>query len=106
MKKLINKIILIITFSILLNILLQPKVFAAGAQASGTTGTLYNKTVSYFFELIRQMETITGTLGVSSNIDTTTGLDSTGNGIDCHLEKNTEYGTITLLAASEYGNAT
>ena len=65
-----------------------------------------NKNVSYFFELIRAMETPTGTLGKSSNINTSTYVDSSGNGIDCHLEKNTEYGTITLLAASEYGNAT
>ena len=53
------------------------------------------------------METATGTLGVESNINASGDYtDSSGNGLDCHLEKNTEYGTITLLAASEFGNTT
>ena len=95
---------IIITIIIATMILLQSQVFATGGQASGTNDSVYNKTVSYMFELIRTMETSTGTLGKSSNIDTTNYVDSSGNGIDCHLEKNTEYGTITILAASEYGN--
>ena len=105
MKKYFSKklfLSIIVTLAILL---MHKNVYAVGGQASGTS-SLYSKTVSYFFELIRAMETPTGTLGKSSNINTTTYVDSSGNGIDCHLEKNTEYGTITLLAASEYGNAT
>ena len=50
------------------------------------------------------METASGTLGKSSNISTSNYVDTSGNGMDCHLEKSTEYGTITLLAASEFGN--
>ena len=105
MKKILSKKIILSISIILAIILINGNVHAVGGQASGTS-SLYSKTVSYFFELIRAMETPTGTLGVNSNINTTTYVDSSGNGIDCHLEKNTEYGTITLLAASEYGNVT
>lgn len=95
---------LIITIIIATILLLQSKVFATGGQASGTNDLAKNRTVSYFFELIRSMETSTGTLGKASNINTTNYVDSSGNGIDCHLEKNTEYGTITILAASDFGS--
>ena len=104
MKKYFNKKLILSIIIVLAIILINGNVHAVGGQASGTS-SLYSKTVSYFFELIRAMESPTGTLGVDSNINTTTYVDSSSNGIDCHLEKNTEYGTITLLAASEYGNA-
>ncbi len=105
MKRYFSKKLFFSTIIILVIILINGNVHAVGGQASGTS-SLYSKSVSYFFELIRAMETPTGTLGVSSNINTSNYVDSSSNGIDCHLEKNTEYGTITLLAASEYGNAT
>ena len=105
MKKYFNKKLILSIIIVLAIILINGNVHAVGGQASGTS-SLYSKTVSYFFELIIAMETPTGTLGVSSNINTSNYVDSSSNGIDCHLEKNTEYGTITLLAASEYGNAT
>ena len=104
LKKIIVAIIIVIV------LLLQGQALATGGQASGISGTLYRASgtsttsASYFFELIRSMETSTGTLGVESNMNTTNYIDSSGNGIDCHLEKNTEYGTITIFAASEYGN--
>ena len=83
MKKYFSKklfLSIIVTLAILL---MHKNVYAVGGQASGTS-SLYSKTVSYFFELIRAMETPTGTLGKSSNINTTTYVDSSGNGIDCH----------------------
>ena len=105
MKKYFSKKLFLSIIVVLAILFMHKNVYAVGGQASSTS-SLYSKTVSYFFELIRAMETPTGTLGKSSNINTETYVDSSGNGIDCHLEKNTEYGTITLLAASEYGNAT
>lgn len=105
MKKYFSKKLFLSIIVVLAILFIHKNVYAVGGQASGTSN-LRNKTVSYFFELIRAMETSTGTLGKSSNINTDTYVDNSGNGIDCHLEKNTEYGTITLLAASEYGNAT
>jgi len=104
MKKLKNKILLI-TLIMCMIIGIQGNVQASGAQAYRINSQLVNQTVSYFFELIRAMETTTGTLGKASNIATSTDYtDSSANGIDCHLEKSTENGTVTLLAASEYGN--
>lgn len=106
MKKIINKknIVILITVAFTLFIL-ESNSFAMGLQARDSENPLGSKNVSTFFELIRAMETPTGTLGKNSNINTNTDyLDTTGNGIDCHLQKNTEYGTLTLLAASEYGN--
>lgn len=105
MKKYFSKKLFLSIIVVLAILFIHKNVYAVGGQASGTS-SLIQKSVSYFFELIRAMETSTGTLGKSSNINTETYVDSSGNGIDCHLEKNTEYGTITLLAASEYGNAT
>lgn len=105
MKKYFSKKLFLSIIVVLAILFMHKNVYAVGGQASSTS-SLYSKTVSYFFELIRAMETPTGTLGKSSNINTSTYVDSSGNGIDCHLEKNTEYGTITLLAASEYGNTT
>ena len=104
MKKYFSKKLFLSIIVVLAILFMHKNVYAVGGQASSTS-SLYFKEVSYFFELIRAMETPTGTLGKNSNINTTTYIDSSGNGIDCHLEKNTEYGTITLLAASEYGNA-
>ena len=106
MKKYFSKNLFLSIIVVLAILFIHKNVYAVGGQASGTS-SLIEKSVSYFFELIRAMETSTGTLGKSSNINSETNyVDSSGNGIDCHLEKNTEYGTITLLAASEYGNAT
>lgn len=106
MKKYFSKKLFLSIIVVLAILFMHKNVYAVGGQASGTSSSLYYKNVSYFFELIRAMETSTGTLGKNSNINTDTYVDNSGNGIDCHLEKNTEYGTITLLAASEYGNAT
>ena len=108
MNKKVNKRIIIISIMLIaILILFQNKVFAVGGQANGTSGTKYSATVSYFFDLARAMESATGTLGKDSSINTTGNYtDSSGNGIDCHLEKNTEYGTLSLLAASDYGNKT
>ena len=104
MKKIFNKKILIILLTIAIIVIIQRSVFATGAQAASTTNSLTNKTASYYFEMIRQMETATGTLGKASNIGEGY-VDTSKNGIDCHLEKSTEYGTTLFLALSEYGNA-
>ena len=70
MKKYFNKKLILSIIIVLAIILINGNVHAVGGQASGTS-SLYSKTVSYFFELIRAMESPTGTLGVDSNINTT-----------------------------------
>ena len=97
---------LIITMLILLAIILVPNTANAALQANKGGTSLVNTYASNFFKGIRQMETANGTLGVTSSIDTETSyLDSSKNGIDCHMAKNTEWGTAAMLAASVYGTA-
>ena len=84
----INKILLLIIL-VFACIMLIPGKAQAGLQANRTTSTLTTKTASEFFELIRTMET--GTLGKASV--------GAADGIDCHMAKNTEWGTIALLGA-------
>ena len=99
MKKFLRKkSIIALMISVCMLIFMQVNVLAGG-KAEGTS-SLYNQTVSYFFGLIRGMESPTGTLGVKTDVA------GNENGIDCHLEKNTEYGTVTLLASSAFGNKT
>lgn len=76
----------------------------AALQATSTGTNLTNKTANQFFTLIRGMETEGGTLGLSAELETTTYLDTTKNGIDCHMIKNTEWGTMALLTDSIYGS--
>ena len=53
---------------------------------------------------VRNMEAKNGGMGLNEVIDNTTGLPTTAsNGIDVHLQKNTEYGAAILLGASDYG---
>ena len=85
----LGKILLLIILSIAC-ILLIPTNVQAGLQANKNGTSLYSKTASEFFELIRAMET--GTLGKN-----TVGA---ADGIDCHMVKNTEWGTAAMLAAS------
>lgn len=81
-----------------------PTIVNAGLQANKGGESLVKTTANDFFVEIRKMETQYGTLGKNANLDTTTYLDSTGNGIDCHMVLNTEYGTAGILVYSEYGS--
>ena len=71
-------------------------------------GTAATKNLDDWIVQIREMESSGGTLGKSETINTTRStrklLASTpSNGLDCHMEKNTEYGAMILLSASSYG---
>lgn len=68
--------------------------------------SLISKTASQFFAIVRQMETEGGPLGLKATVDDTGTETSASNGIDCHMIKNTEYGTVGMLAASIYGAKT
>jgi len=77
----------------------------AALQSRPDTSRLVNTTANDFFKKIRNMEAEGGTLGLKAQINTTTYLDSTNNGVDVHMAKNTEWGTAAMLAASSYGTA-
>lgn len=89
-------------FIILIMMLALPTMVQAGFQ-SVPNKYLYNKMADEFFEGCRNMEADGGVLGLSENIQTTTYLGTTNNGIDAHMALNTEWGTIALLTDSAYG---
>ena len=97
-----SKKILIIMIAAILSIIAMPNRAHAGLQAN-KGGTSLETTANNSFIAIRKMETQYGTLGKNAILDTTTYLDSTENGIDCHMALNTEFGTAGILAYSEYG---
>ena len=75
----------------------------ASIEAKPGVTSLVKQTANQFFEKIRQMEATGGTLGLNAIIEETTYLDSSKNGVDVHMTKNTEWGTAAMLAASSYG---
>ena len=63
-----------------------------------------SKSATEWITDIRQKESSGKCMGLNEEIDTTTGLATTkANDIDVHLLKNTEYGAILILGASDYG---
>lgn len=104
MKKTKSKILLIL-LAITTLMLLNPTKTKAVLQSNG--GTPATKTIDGWILNIRKMEATGGTLGLNETINTTGLLhtaESGSNGLDCHMEKNTEYGAMVLLSASSYGN--
>ena len=98
-----SKKILIVMIAAILSIIAIPNGAHAGLQANKGGTSLVKTTANNFFIAIRKMETQYGTLGKNAILDTMTYLDSTENGIDCHMALNTEFGTVGILAYSEYG---
>ena len=100
----IKKSAIVFTVGILTAFILTGKVNAAVQSRPGVT-SLKNTTANDFFVKIRQMEVEGGTLGKKAQLDSTTYLDSSNNGVDVHMAKNTEWGAAAMLAASPYGSA-
>lgn len=95
---------LLIAMAVLFLLMIMPTVkVQAGYQSIGT-GTGIKRALAPWMTEIRQMESSGQGLGLSEDINTTTLLSTTGsNNIDVHLQKNTEYGAVLLLGASDYG---
>ena len=53
---------------------------------------------------IRQIETSGNAMGLSETLNSDLTSSSESNGIDVHMMKSTEYGAISILSASGYGN--
>ena len=94
-----SKRLLILIISIIALMLLLPTAVNAGGLKAEKPATgissLKNVSASDFFTLIKGMKSLTGTLGVASN----------ASKIDCHMAKNTEWGTAAMLGVSKYGQA-
>ena len=104
MKKTKSKILFVILIIWML-ILLNSTQVSAVLQSNG--GASATKDIDGWILAIRGMEAQGGTLGLNEKINSTGLLHTTesgSNGLDCHMEKNTEYGAMVLLSASSYGN--
>lgn len=99
-----QKIVSSIMFMFILALVLQSNVNAAALQSNGNTAA--TKGIDNWMLQIRQMETLGGTLGLDDTINSSTlkSTATTSNGLDIHMQKNTEYGAMALLSASNYGN--
>lgn len=53
---------------------------------------------------VRYMEGSNGALGLKETINSNLTSSSGSNNLDIHMQKNTEYGAIAILSASNYGN--
>ena len=71
-------------------------------QSNGNTGATYN--LSDWMVNVRKMEQLGGAMGLSETLNSNLTSSSSSNGIDVHMQKNTEYGALAILSASSYGN--
>lgn len=92
-RKIIKKMLIIILGMVALAIMLQTNVKAAGIKAENITSPLRNVSAENFWKIIRGMQSLTGTLGVSQS----------SSNINCHMSKSTEWGSAAILSASRYG---
>lgn len=100
MKK--RKILTMIALGIIGIITLSTTVHAAYQSVGRGTAQMDSATNGVIN--IRKMESIGGGMGLQETINNNTGLaTSDPNNIDVHMLKNTEYGAILLLGASDYG---
>lgn len=102
MKKFKNKIIATSVVAIIMTAF-SINISNAVLESRPDSASLTRKTPSDFFALIRQMETSDGPLGLNATVSDDGTETSSSNNIDVHMIKNTEYGTVGMLAASVYG---
>ena len=102
MKKFKNKIIATSVVAIIMTAF-NVNISNAVLESRPDSVSLVNKIPSDFFSLIRQMETSDGPLGLNATVSDDGTETSSSNNIDVHMIKNTEYGTVGMLAASVYG---
>lgn len=90
---------------LIIGILAIPYYSNAALQSNGQAGT--TKNLDQWMLQTRQMESLGGGLGLSETVNAT-GLKATSpsNNVDVHMEKNTEYGALIILSASNYGKST
>ena len=100
--KIIMKIFIICA---LLSIFSFCNVKAAALQSN--TNTPITKNRNTWINDVRKMEGLNGTLGLeeTQNSDLTPTAESGSNNLDIHMQKNTEYGAMVLLSASNYGKS-
>ena len=104
-QKVISKFLIILICLLLISMIFSGNVNAAIQSRPGFSA-LVNQTVVEQFTEIREMETESGPMGLKATLDETSYNDTSGNGIDVHMIKNTEWGAVLMLSLSSYGGAT
>lgn len=101
----INKVLMILIVCFIVIIFPNKGTKAVLESKAGTYST---KTRDQWLTSIRKMESLNGTLGLEEVQDgDLTPTDESGqNGLDIHMQKNTEYGAMAILSASGYGRTT
>ncbi len=104
-----EKLLTLVAGGALLIILLTPTISNAALQANGNGSS--TKSIDGWMSSIRAMEAQGGTLGLngSSSLNQVPGADgkvANSNNLDIHMQKNTEYGAMVILSASNYGKST
>lgn len=98
----IKKRLIVLTVIILLTIIFINSECYATLQANGTAGT--QQILNDWIIDIRKMESLGGGMGLTEIINANLTPNTPSNNIDIHMEKNTEYGAMAILSASNYGN--
>lgn len=99
-RKVLYSFILLLAFTILLTTTVK-----AALQSNTNTQYVTKYMPADWMTNIRNMETTGGAMGLTETINASTKLaTSESNNIDVHLLRSTEYGAVTLLSISEYGN--
>ena len=92
--------------AVLMAILMTTNVHAALQSRPGGT-PLYDGSANGYFEGFRDMEKEGGPLGLRATFETNSSKSyietSTSNNIDSHMCKNSEWGAVAMLSASDYG---
>ncbi|MBR6689496.1 MAG: hypothetical protein IKL68_05720 [Clostridia bacterium] len=93
--------------AVVCSLLMTTNVYAALQSRPGVDAKR-DATVENMFNYIRDMESEGGALGLSANFATNATTKeyeetTSSNNIDTHLCKNTEWGAIAMLSASNYG---
>lgn len=94
-----ERIIIIVFITIIGMVLFIPTKSQAVLQANG--GTPAAKNLNTWLLEVRQMQQTGGALGLTDEIDGN--LKTTNKNLDIHMQKNTEFGAMAILSASDYG---
>ena len=91
---------------IMLGVALLPVSSKAVLQANPNTNGTKVDTMGNWLLTVRSMEKKNQAMGLEETIDSSTKkATSASNGIDVHMIKSTEWGTVAILSTSGYGNS-
>lgn len=105
-RKMISKFILVMVL-VLICLSISQISNAAVLQANPTTNNTPTKLeIQNWVAKVRTMEASGQAMGLKEVVNSTSQLATTAsNGIDVHMMKSTEYGTVAILSASGFGNS-